>query len=404
MKSFPRRLLLLFAGITGCAACASALTIVVEYKPWGVPDARRQEYDETIAAWDRRDALRERFENAARPIVATGPVRHSAGLQDPKTTSDHQFEIRNEGTQPLKLEVRFTSSDCEAALGNAGLDKTGLDRAVVASGEATRLNVSWTNADEPGDFEHTVVVRTSDPLQEELEFLVSGTIKADLAVPASVVFPESDPAHRTDLNFLVYSQTWDEFEIVDAKSDLEIFDWHAAPADLSDADVDGLHATCVWRVRLWTTAMEYGRYSGNVTLSVRRGDSPAVVRSVAVKGRVRPPIIFHSPQLHMADGLDLGTLFAGEEHQFHVLVRLRGDIARKIEVLDIRPAELKATLTPQSQPGNYRLTLTIPKDCPMTIFNVPEKHGYVEVGDPGDEHFSSWFPVKGAVVPRPVGQ
>jgi hypothetical protein len=38
----------------------------------------------------------------------------------------------------------------------------------------------------------------------------------------------------------------------------------------------------------------------------------------------------------------------------------------------------------------------------MTIFNVPEKHGYVEVGDPDDELFSSWFPVKGAVVPRPA--
>ena len=201
------------------------------------------------------------------------------------------------------------------------------------------------------DFEHSVVVRTNDPLQEKLEFIVSGTTKAELVVPETVVFPESDPAHRTGLNFIVYSQVWPDFEIVDVKSGLTIFDWHAEPVDLSDEETASLRATSAWRVRLWTTAMDYGRFSGKVTLSIGRGDAPTVVRSVAVKGRVRPPIIFHSPQLHMTDGLDLGTLFAGEEHQFHLLVRLRGDVERKIEVLDIRPAELQATLTPQSRKG-----------------------------------------------------
>ena len=82
-----------------------------------------------------------------------------------------------------------------------------------------------------------------------------------------------------------------------------------------------------------------------------------------------------------------------------MLVRVRGDLDRKIDVLDVQPPELKATLSPQSTRGNYRLTLTIPAECPMVVFNIPEKHGFVEVGDPADRHFKNWFPIHGAVVP-----
>ena len=72
----------------------------------------------------------------------------------------------------------------------------------------------------------------------------------------------------------------------------------------------------------------------------------------------------------------------------------------EIEVLDVQPPELKASLAAQSKEGNYRLTLTIPADCPMVVFNIPEQHGYVEVGDPNDRQFKNWFPIHGAVVPQ----
>ena len=72
--------------------------------------------------------------------------------------------------------------------------------------------------------------------------------------------------------------------------------------------------------------------------------------------------------------------------------------SRSIDVLDIQPAELQATLTPMSTAGSYQLTITVPADCPRVIFNTDHKRGYVQVGDPQDKDYSNWFPLIGAVV------
>jgi hypothetical protein len=89
---------------------------------------------------------------------------------------------------------------------------------------------------------------------------------------------------------------------------------------------------------------------------------------------------------------------SGKKHQFNVVVRTRNDVNRKIEVLDVQPKELQAELKSLSTPGSYRLTLTVPPDCPMVVFNTLQKQGYVHVGDPTNKSFSNWFPVTGAVV------
>ncbi len=389
MKPFPKRLLSLFAGIAGCAVCATALTAVVEYKPWGVPDSRRADFDAKLAAIDRRDALRERYATEPRPIAVAPVVRHHVGLQDPATKSSHRFEIRNDGDETLELTVG-SSLRCEMTL----------DQSQVAPGESANATVCWTTGSEPGDFEHSIALKTNDPLNEKIQFKIAGTIKAALLIPESTSFAAADPAQRTEGSFVIDSQIWKDFRIVNATSDLKLFDWYAEPMEPGDPELIDDQATCGWRVRIWTTAMEYGHYSGTVALSIETGDGDVIERSIDVKGRVRPPIIFHSPEIHMTDGLDLGTRFSGKEYQFHLLVRVRGELNRHIEVLDVQPPELKASLAAQSKEGNYRLTLTIPADCPMVVFNIPEQHGYVEVGDPNDRQFKNWFPIHGAVVPQ----
>ena len=101
----------------------------------------------------------------------------------------------------------------------------------------------------------------------------------------------------------------------------------------------------------------------------------------------------------LANGEPFGTLVAGKAHRFNLVVRARGAGERKIEVLDVQPPELRASLVPMPTEGSYRLTLEVPEDCPMVVFNTHQKHGYVHVGDPRDkDNFSNWFPVNGAVV------
>ena len=123
-----------------------------------------------------------------------------------------------------------------------------------------------------------------------------------------------------------------------------------------------------------------------------------IVRDVAYLGRIQAPITFQSPQIDMRNGLDIGTLRSGEERSFHVVVRTRNSSGRDIDILDVEPDALEASLKPLSVEGSYRLTLTVPTDCPMVVFNVAQQHGYVRVGDPDDDRFSGGFPVYGAVV------
>ena len=135
-------------------------------------------------------------------------------------------------------------------------------------------------------------------------------------------------------------------------------------------------------------------------LVIRSQDSTkTLARTVSYSGKTRSPISFYSRDIHFQDGLDIGTLTNNKTHHFNLVVRTNGDTSRKIEVLDIEPKIISAKLTPLKTRGNFRLSLEIPQDSPTTIFNMAEKHGYVQVGDPSDKkHFSNWFPIHGAVV------
>jgi hypothetical protein len=389
MSSFSNRLLILFGGLAGVAVGTSALLAVVEYKPWGVPDSRREEYEELVAKIDRAAETREQYANRSRPIAfAQGPI-HDAGLQLPGSTGSHTFQIRNDGSEPLKLNVQDPASSLQVSLEPGEVD----------AGQTANVNVSWTNKGEGTDFQHLVTITTNDPLTPSIELKVVGKLRAKLIVPETVALADADPAVQTSGSFVVYSQVWNGFEVTDAKSDLANFQWHAEPMSANDPELAGVDATSAWRVRVWTTAMEYGRFAGNLTLKIQPNDATEETRALTLNGRVRPPIVFYSRDIHMADGLDMGTMFSGKEHQFHMLVRVRGEVDRRIEVLDVQPKELKAELVPQSSPGNYRLTVTVPADCPLVVFNLPSKHGYVEVGDPDDKQFRNWIPLHGAVVP-----
>ena len=57
MRQLPKRLLAGLAGILCFTTAATALTLVVDYKPFGVPDHRRAEFEQKIADINRRQAL-----------------------------------------------------------------------------------------------------------------------------------------------------------------------------------------------------------------------------------------------------------------------------------------------------------------------------------------------------------
>ncbi len=198
---------------------------------------------------------------------------------------------------------------------------------------------------------------------------------------------------------MLYSQLWEDFEVASIDTELKGFQWSAEPVAPDDISLFDAEARSAWKVNVSSSGNPRGRFDGSMTVTINPVDgSQPVTRVVNGHGKVRAPISFISPDIHYREGLNIGTLTGGKEHLFHLVVRSRGDDQRELKVLGVKPDQLQASLQPMSQPGNYKLTLRVPEDCPMVSFNQNTQHGYVEVGDPNDKSFSNWFPVMGAVV------
>ena len=389
MKKFSQKLTLLAGCLLGGGICATGLTMVVEYKPFGVPDSRRDEYDSKIAMLRTKAELMN--SDVSRPQAEVVETTFDFGLLDPHSSATHEFQIKNVGDDPLALQVMGTSCKCTTGQ---------LKKDVLQPGESTQVALTWNTGKQDDDYQQSAIVRTNDPLNKEITLTVRGKVKTELFAPTKILFDKSDPFESTKDVFVLYSQVWESFDIVDIQSELPGFEWYAEPDEIEEGSAASEHATSAWTIRVFATLEKVGKYRGKLDVTVQPGDgSDPVVKTIMCEGKVRPPISFHSPEIHMTDGLDIGTLVSGKEHKFFVVARCNAEVDREMAVLDVKPDELQATLDPiKSAKGDYRITLKVPADCPMVLFNKSVEHGYVQVGDPNDESFSNWFPIHGAVI------
>lgn len=391
MKSLPQILLYCLGGFLVVGALVTTIVMTAQYHPPGVKPHQRQAYAEKMRQLDDLREVALNVQNQSKPIAVVRESEFDFGMVDPHTTLTHDFVLKNEGDAPLALSVAGTS--CKCTIGN-------LENDFLPPGEQTTVTLTWNTGYQAERYEQTADIKTNDPLRRTITLRVKGEVKAEFVAPEQVVFSTTDVGVPAEAKFLVYSQAWKDFTVTSVRCDAPGFEWYAEPADPNSASLADAEAAAAWEVRVFSAPMEFGDYKAkiNITAEPTDGGEP-VQREIACLGKVRKPINFYHPDIHKTLGLDLGTLVAGTEHQFHVVVRARTDVDRKIEVLDVVPKELQATLEPMSTAGSYRLTLTVPADCPLLVFNANEKHGYVQVGDPLNKDFSNWFPLMGAVVP-----
>ena len=391
MSPSSKRTLLITGSLAAMITVASGVSLSVQYKPYGVPDVRRAEYERKIADLKEREYLFQNADKFSEAIAYMPDTTHDFGMMDPHGTASHQFEIHNKGSAPLALKMGTTTCKCTAGK---------LGSSLLQPGEQTTVELTWNAGYKVDEYEQSAILKTNDPTLPEIEIKVKGEIKGELLSPESITFPQSNVAATTQASFIVFSQVWTNFVVENIEFGAEDFTWFAEPLDEHDPRLADKHSAYAMEIHVITTPLEQGSFSGNMELVIRSQDSTkTLARTVSYSGKTRSPISFYSRDIHFQDGLDIGTLTNNKAHHFNLVVRTNGDTSRKIEVLDIEPKIISAKLTPLKTRGNFRLSLEIPQDSPTTIFNMAEKHGYVQVGDPSDKkHFSNWFPIHGAVV------
>lgn len=392
MSQLAKRLLLCGGFILVFSAITGYLAFSVTYKPYGVSDARREEYEKKITFLRQREqAILEKRRNDENAVVEVAEMTHDFGTVDPHQSLEHRFQIRNVGTTPLTLSIRETS--CKCTVGKLGIP-------VVMPGEETTATLTWNTGYKSEDYEQVAVLETNDPARNLLRLSVRGTVRADLIVPESVALPKADLGDASSTKFVVYSQLWDDFTVSDIESDLDDVNWSVRPLEQDDSRLADLDPRSAWEVLVERPILKTGEFSGTITIKVDPSTGEeSLEKTVVITGGSRSPIAFLSPEIKKPGGLDVGTLTSDKDHHFYLTVQVRSDVDRKIKVLDFEPKILKVSLGSTKRPGFHKLTVTVPKGAPLTRFNLDESHGFVSVGDPDNDTFRNWFPLFGAVAP-----
>lgn len=402
MHPFTKRLLVLIAiGVAGSCSIW-ALASVAQYKPYGVPDLLREEWESKQAAVRALQSSRQSAAgNAmaatpqATPVAVIEETEHDFGMLDAGTSAQHTFVIRNEGDAPLAISAAGTSCKCT-------LSKTSAE--IIAPGSSADVTLTWNTGTSRKSYRQYAVVRTNDPHRREIELAVCGQIQTLLGFSTEeMAAPAVSPGSGAEAETVVFSQTLDDFEIVQAYSELPGFQFRVEP--VSDEVLQSLGAKSAWRLGISTDAsLGTGTFVDAVRIVVQseqlsESNSP-LTREILFRGCVLAPITFYGAGLHSEEGLDLGIMNAGTEVVSQIVVRVRGNhLPTRMEVGRVEPDILRTVITPiKSRPGVFRLTVTVPADAPQTFFNTEQKHGFVEVRDPENQSTRNWFPVHGAVV------
>jgi len=392
LSTLAKTLLAFLSGLVVFSVIGIVLTTIVRYKPYGVPDNRREEYEKKVAYIVFRDELLSGETDLAAPHAIVDDAEFDFGLLEPESSMSHVFKIKNIGRGPLALSIEETTCKCTTGR---------LENETIPPGEEGTVTLVWNTGQKQDEYTQKAMLRTNDPVNERIELTVTGTIRADLQMTEKVDLPAIDPAEICQDDFVIYSQLHADFQIVDVRAgeELHSFAWTAEPIGPSDAAIVGKQARSAWKINFECTSYRFGKFSGNVDVDIRLPSKESIeTHSVRIHGRARSPIAFWGPEIHRFEGLDMGTLDATKEHEFRVGVRVRGAVPESFGVLDVQPSVVQAELRKLEKEGEFQLVIRLPRDCRDTIFNRPNKRGYVQVGNVDNPEFSEWMPLYGAVV------
>lgn len=294
-------------------------------------------------------------------VVFPEPV-YDFGRMDPLTMGKHSFEVRNEGTAPLELEVAGTTCKCTVG---------GVSEKVVAPGKSTFVTLEWNSGSKQISYEQAAEIRTNDPLKKTFVLKVHGRVRMLFGSELEeVIVPQVEPGKGATTYVVLYSQIWDGFEVLEFKSQLaglrhEFVDVVAdeklqaksaqklvlhIPGDLPDGDFQDLL---------------------RIKVTPRGGNGQTYDLELPLHGRTLKRFTIYG-EFGSDDTLELGDVPQGTSKTVKLLVKVRDDL-KELAATEIQttPSFLQVTLQPHPgdpRKGLYDLQVVIPADAPVGQF------------------------------------
>lgn len=204
MKTFLQ-ILAIVSIVGGAIGVVATKATTKPYVPIGQEElaiAHREKIQRAVA--ERNDP------NAKIPVAACDGSQYDFGLMDPLTVAEHTFEIKNLGE--ASLVIKGGPSSCKCTLSD-------LENAILEPGETYPVTLRWNSGHASREFQQVAIVNTNDPLNEEIQLIIKGEVRSVLAaIPPTVNLNRLIPEAKTSSQFVLYSQIWDEMEVVRVES------------------------------------------------------------------------------------------------------------------------------------------------------------------------------------------
>lgn len=284
------------------------------------------------------------------------------GRMDPETSGKHSFQVRNIGTAPLTLNVAGTTCKCTVG---------GVSAKEVPPGEHAFVTLEWNTGYKFQTYSQSAEVRTNDPLKPVFSLEVEGTVRRLFGAEAEeLILPAITPGKSATADMIVFSQIWDDFEIVDIKTTLPGIAVQFLPVD--DKDAKRLEAKSARLLKVTVPGdLPAGEFRDAIRIKAAPAGSPRQITDfeLPLRGKTLRRFTINGP-FSENDALLIGQVPHGAGKTMRLLVRVRDeDLALPIQSIEVQPGFLKVVVEPHleknlAMPGLYDLVIEIPADAP----------------------------------------
>lgn len=390
MSAFSRRLTLTTIGLALAAGTAATLAAIVSYKPAGVHDLQRTEYEAIL----QKIEMRDRLATVPKPVVRAVSASHPKSACRPGETVTSRYVVNNDGDAPLEL-----------SLSNAPSSRMTLREAVpltVSPGNSVTLSFDWQVPDHEEELtDITASLKTNDPLFPKLPVAVSCRIAARFALAEEVLEVAQKFGSTGSARLFIYSQLYPDIAVsnVDADPRLVV----DSEPELEESALISREATSgVWVTVTTPLAVQSGTTRTPIRLTVtstEANDSEEIVVPFAWK--VMPPFTFFSESLDARFGLGLGVIPLGATRTWTLFARSESFVSEDDLRVDVQPDALAVDVTRTRTGSNdFKVTIRLKSDAKPVDFQGANS-GYVKLFLASNPDANSRLPLRGVVITPP---
>ena len=394
-RSQGAKVAFLLTGLFSFFGVGLGLASIAVYKPWGVPDSRREEYDEIMAEIERKKELKKLAAVMSLGKVGIQETQYDFGLLDPHTThAEHAFRVDNLGEGDLLLNVADSSCICIDAE---------LETSAVAPGEHTMITVNWdAGSDVVDEFEHSAIIRTNDPQKPEFNLFVRGKVSTEWGFSGPIGgSPDVSIGEPSNGSTLLFSQTYEDIVVLDTESSHPGITVSTEPVD--EAQLSAHQAKSGTKlVATYVPTSSVTRFDETIKVHLLDPNtSNETWLDVPFHGKYRRPVRFYGPEIWKKSGLLLETVELGSDKKWAFFARFHVDHdVNEAVIADVKPDGLVADIEPIKRLENtFRVEIRLADDATPVQFDFGQQ-GYVKVADKSDPEISGWLPLHGRIIEK----